>query len=680
MNSDRDQVTDKVPGKVAEGELLWQPSHAFADRSQIARYMRWLRERSICDVADYADLWRWSTSEPEAFWASIWRYFNVWSSRPYRRVLDQRRMQGAKWFEGSQVNYAEHLLRREAELGNQPALLYCSETAPLQPLSWNELGRQVRILATRLRALGVCPGDRVVAYLPNAPQTAVAMMATTAIGAIWSSSAPEFGSRTVIERFAQIEPTVLFAVDSYTFGGKVFHREEEVRQIAAALPKLRHVVWLRRSSDDRALPDLPGLLTWEEAMSGEDVPRDQFRYERVAYDHPLWILFSSGTTGLPKAIVHSHVGVLLEHLKLMHFHLNLSPDSVMFFYSTAGWMMWNLLIAALLTGSAAVLYDGNPAQGGAGLLWELAERSGATCFGASPTYVQMMEKAGLVPREKFDLGRLESIVISGAPSTPETFDWFYRCVKRDLWVTSQSGGTEICSGFVGACPTLPVYAGEIQTRMLGMSVHAWNDAGEDLVDVVGELVVTLPFPSMPLYFWNDSDGKRYHESYFDVFPGVWRHGDFIRINARGGCYIYGRSDSTLNRNGVRIGTAEIYRCVEQIGAVADSLIVCCDLPGGRWYMPMFVRLQPNVVLDEGLREQIRTRLRADCSPRHVPDEIIQVDAIPYTLTGKKMEVPVRKLLMGRALAQSANTGAMLNPAAIEWYVKFRDTHPALRAG
>lgn len=666
--------------KVTEGELLWQPSPEFATRAQVSRYMRWLRDQSIHDAPDYDALWRWSTTQPEMFWASIWQYFDVQSSQPYTTVLDRRRVDGARWFEGSQVNYAEHLLRLESQLGDQPALLYCSEAMPaLQSMSWNELGRQVRVLATRLRALGVRPGDRVVAYMPNAPQTAVAMMATTAIGAIWSSSAPEFGSRTVIERFAQIEPTILFAADSYRFGGKVFEREAEIQQIVAALPKLRNVIWLRQSAQDRPLPELPGILTWQDAMSGEDIPRVQFEYERVACDHPLWILFSSGTTGLPKAIVHSHVGVLIEHLKLMHFHLNLTPASVMFFYSTAGWMMWNLLIAALLTGSAAVLYDGNPAFGGASFLWQLAERSGATCFGASPTYVQMMEKAGLVPREQFDLSRLESIVISGAPSTPETFDWFYRCVKRDLWVTSQSGGTEICSGFVGACPTLPVYAGEIQTRLLGMSVQAWSDAGEEVADEVGELVVTLPFPSMPVHFWNDRDHKRYHESYFDVFPGVWRHGDFIRINARGGCYIYGRSDSTLNRNGVRIGTAEIYRCVEQIPTVADSLIVCCDLPGGRWYMPMFVRMQPGVELDDAVRAQIASRLRSDCSPRHVPDEIIQVDAIPYTLTGKKMEVPVRKLLAGRALAESANADAMMNPESIAWYVEFGKSHPGLRA-
>lgn len=667
------------PAVVREGDFLWQPRKAFAEGSQVARYMRWLRDRGECDAETYDALWLWSVSRPEAFWASIWRYFAVISSQPYERVLSHLQMQDVKWFEGSRVNYAEHLLRHERDLADQTALWFRSESSTLQQLSWRELGSQVRRLATALRARGVRPGDRVVAYMPNAPQTAVAMMATAAVGAVWSSSATEFGSRSVIDRFAQIEPKVLFAVDGYRFGGKAFERLAEVREIVAALPTLEHVIWLQQLQPAADLPDLPGVVGWREVMAGDDIPCDRFSYERVAHDHPLWILFSSGTTGLPKAIVHSHVGVLVEHLKLMHFHLNLTPASVMFFYSTAGWMMWNLLIAALLTGSAAVLYDGSPVFGGPAFLWELAAQSGATCFGASPTYVQMMEKAGLVPSEQYDLQRLESIVISGAPSTPETFEWFYRCVKRDLWVTSQSGGTEICSGFVGACPTLPVFAGEIQTRMLGMDVHAFDDSAREVFDEVGELVVTSPFPSMPIYFWNDPQGVRYRESYFDTFPGVWRHGDFIRINARGGCYIYGRSDSTLNRHGVRIGTAEVYRCVEQIEAVADSLIVCCELPAGRWFMPMFVRLQPDVVLDQALQETICNRLRSDCSPRHVPDDIIQVDAIPYTLTGKKMEIPVRKLLTGAALADAANVGSMMNPASIYWYVAFRDQHPALRS-
>jgi acetoacetyl-CoA synthetase len=412
------------------------------------------------------------------------------------------------------------------------------------------------------------------------------------------------------------------------------------------------------------------VLSWSQLVVRADVPRERFRYERVAHDHPLWIVFSSGTTGLPKAIVHSHVGALLEHLKLMHFHLNLGPDSVMFFYSTTGWMMWNLLLAALLTGSGIVLYDGNPAHPTPDFLWKLAADTRATNFGASPTFVQMMERAGLRPGETYDLSRLESILVAGAPSTPETFEWFYRCVKRDLWVTSQSGGTELCSGFVGASPTLPVHAGEIQTRMLGMDVHAWSDDGREVVDEVGELVCTSPFPSMPIKFWNDPEGKRYRESYFEVFPGTWRHGDFIKINARGGCYIYGRSDSTLNRYGVRIGTAEIYRAVEHVDDVADSLIVCCELPGGNFFMPLFVKLKPGATLDEALIQKINGKLREDCSPRHVPDRIYTVEQVPYTLTGKKMEVPVRKLLMGWPLEKAASRDAMMNPPAIDWFVRF----------
>lgn len=668
---------------VLEGELLWKPGVQFAQRSQISRYIRWLRDERQQDFPGYQELWRWSTTDLEGFWSSLWDYFGVLSDRPYDRVLNYHArqghaMQGTKWFEGARVNYAEHLLRHEGEAGERTVFHHMSETRALGRMSWNELGRQVRIVATQLRALGVVPGDRVASYMPNTPETAVAMIATTAIGAVWSSSAPEFGSSTVIERFAQIEPKVLFAADGYRFGGRDFDRLAEVRQIVAALPGLQNLIWLQYLHEAGPLPEMANAISWAQLLQRADVSREEFRYERVAHDHPLWILFSSGTTGLPKAIVHGHVGALIEHLKVIHLHMNLSPESAMFFYSTTGWMMWNVLIAALLAGSAAVLYDGNPAHPGPDFLWQLAARTGATCFGASPTYVQLMEKAGLVPADRFDLRRLESIVISGAPSTPETFDWFYRRVKRDLWVTSQSGGTELCSAFVGACPTLPVYAGEIQARMLGMAVHAWDDNGVEVSDAVGELVVTCPFPSMPLYFWNDADGSRYRESYFDVFPGVWRHGDYIRINARGGCYIYGRSDSTLNRHGVRIGTAEIYRCVEQLDELADSLIVCCELPGGRWLMPMFVRLKPGLLLDEALRERICNRLRNDCSPRHVPDELHQVEAIPYTLTGKKMEVPVRKLLLGQPLAQAANRDAMMNPSALDWFVAFRERHPALQ--
>ena len=655
-----------------EGELLWSPRAAFVEASQEARFMRWLKAERNLEFADYHALWRWSVTDIEGFWAAIWDYFDVQSDTPYKQVVDSHAMPGAQWFAGSQVNYAEHMLRHEAQGGTDTVFHHLSETRPLAQMSWQELGRQVRILATQLRAMGIQPGDCVVSYMPNVPETAIAMLATVAVGAVWSSAAPEFGVKTVIDRFSQIKPKLIFAGDGYRFGGKGFLREAEVRQLMDALPSVEQLIWLPYLSPESTPPDIDKLQSWTEVMDQPDIAIEAFSYTRVPHDHPLWVVFSSGTTGLPKAIVHSHVGALTEHLKLMHFHLNLGPDGTMFFYSTTGWMMWNLLLAALLTGGAAVLYDGSPAYPGPDFLWQLAADTGATSFGASPTFVQMMEKAGLEPGKKFDLSKMESIVVAGAPSTPETFEWFYRCVKEDLWVTSQSGGTEICSGFVGASPSLPVYAGEIQTRMLGMDVHAWNEAGQDVNDEVGELVVTKPFPSMPVYFWNDDGGQRYHDAYFDTYPGVWHHGDFIKINERGGCYIYGRSDSTLNRYGVRIGTAEIYRIVEQIEGVADSLVVCCELPGGNYFMPLFLQLQPGQALDETLIAAISQRLREDCSPRHVPDKIYVVEAVPYTLTGKKMEIPVRKLLMGWPLEKAASRDAMMNPQSIDYFTQFAE--------
>ena len=656
---------------VTEGELLWTPGSAFAERSQVARFIDWLRTERGLSFADYEALRLWSVTEIEAFWGAVWAYFDVMSDTPPRQVLDRRVMPGAKWFQGARVNYAEHLLRYEAKAApGETVIHHLTESRPLAQMSWQELGRQVRVLATRLRALGIKPGDRIVSYMPNVPETTVAMIATMAVGAVWSSAAPEFGTKTVIERFAQIEPDLIFVCDGYHFGGKSFDRGQEVQQIVAALPSLRHVVWLPYLHPEREQVPVAGAVLWSSMLSGPDVPREAFRYERVDCDHPLWVVFSSGTTGLPKAITHNHSGVLAEHFKIMSFHMNLAPGSVMFFYSTTGWMMYNLLVAALVTGSAIVQYDGSPVHPGLDFLWSLAAATKVTSFGASPTFVQMMEKAGLKPGEQFDLSALEGVLVAGAPSTPETFKWFYDNVKPDLWVTSQSGGTEICTGFVGASPTLAVHAGEIQTRMLGMDVRSWSDDGKEVIDEVGELVCLKPFPSMPIFFWGDTEGKRYREAYFETFPGVWRHGDFIKINSRGGCYIYGRSDSTLNRFGVRIGTAEIYRAVEQVEEVADSLVVCCELDGGNFFMPLFVKTKPGFVLDETLIKKINAKLRGDCSPRHVPDKTYLVEQIPYTLTGKKMEVPVRKILMGWPLEKAASRDAMMNPVSIDWYVDF----------
>lgn len=651
-----------------EGALLWTPSRERVERANLTKFMKWVENKRSLDFGgDYDALRRWSIDCCEEFWADCWEYFGIVSDTPYESVLDRRMMPGAKWFEGSRVNFAEHLLNRGAE--DDVAFVHLSETRALATMTRGELRRAVRVLATELRCLGIEPGDRVVLYMPNIVETVVAFIASIAVGAICSTAAPEFGTQTVLDRFSQIGPKLLFAADGYRFGGKDFDRRAEVQKLIAGLPTLQHVVWMPYL-DAQASAPVPHALQLADLLRAADPGEAAFRFERGAFDHPLWIVFSSGTTGLPKPIVHSHVGALIELRMLLEFHCDMGPGKRMFFYTTTGWIMFNVVVSALLTGASAVLYDGNPVAPTPERLWQLAEQAQVSMFGASPTYVQVMEKAGLKPREKFDLSKLESVLVGGSPSTPETFAWFYRDVKEDLWVTSQSGGTDIASGFVGASPTLPVYAGEIQCRLLGRDVQSWNDDGQRLVGEVGELVCANPIPSMPIGFWNDTDGTRYRESYFEYFPGVWRHGDFIKINERGGCYIYGRSDSTLNRYGVRIGTAEIYRAAEQVEGVADSLIVCLELPGGGFFMPLFVKLKAGVQFDAELVAKINVALRDSCSPRHVPDAIFRVDAVPYTLTGKKMEVPVRKILMGWAPEKAAHRDAMSNPAALDYFIRF----------
>lgn len=655
---------------IPEGALLWRPSEQFARSSNMARYMAWLKETRGLDFAKYEPMRQWSVDKLEDFWASLWDHFQVHSTTGYKRVLDTRSMPGCRWFEGSQVNYAEHILRAEADASpGKIALYHASERAGLAAITWHELGRQVRVLATQMRALGVRPGDRVVSYMPNIPETIVAVLASAAVGAIWASSAPEFGVKTVIDRFGQIRPKLLFTCDGYRFNGKDYSREGEVRELVAQLTTLEKVVCVPVLNRNRSDAIVDKGLLWADLMSAPDVPREQFIYEYVPYDHALWVLFSSGTTGLPKAIAQSHVGIVLEHYKLACLHMGLTPDSVMFFYSTAGWMMWNVVVSSLLAGGAIVLYDGSPMYPDQDCLWKIAQDAGVTYFGASASYLQIMRKSGIVPKDKFKLN-IQATLTGGSPVGPELFQWFYDNVNKDCWFSSQSGGTETCSCLVTAVPMEPVYAGEIQARALGIDLHAWDDNGKELVGEVGELVMTSPFPSMPIYFWNDEDRRRYHEAYFDVFPGVWRHGDFIKINERGGCYIYGRSDSTLNRYGVRIGTAEVYQAVEKVPEVADSLVVCCELAEGRFFMPLFVVLKPGIALDDALRGRISARLRDDASPRHVPDEIYQIEAVPYTLTGKKMEVPVRKLIMGFPLAKVASRDAMSNPSAIDYFINF----------
>jgi len=655
---------------VREGELLWTPGERFLTDSNIARFIHWLRDTRKLSISDYHSLWQWSVDDIAGFWGALWDYFEVHSPTPYTSVLDRPHMPGANWFRGSSVNFAQHLLRRAVP--GRTALHAYSEIDPPRKIGWEELVHQVGALASWMRSRGVRPGDRVACYMPNTPEAVVALIASASIGAVFSSCSPDFGYRSVIDRFGQIEPKLLFAVDGYRFGGKDFDRRREVAQIVGALPSLEHTVGLDYLFRGEPFELNSRMSTWQAVMAqaaGATGPD----FEVVPFEHPLWVVYSSGTTGLPKPIVHSHGGITLEFLKLLAFHMNLGPESAMFFFSTTGWVMWNIVIGALITGSAAVLFDGNPGAPDPTMLWRLAEDSRTTFFGASPTFVGMMEKLGINPGQSFDLSAMEGILLGGSPATPEAMKWCYDNIKRDLWVTSQSGGTDICSAFVGASPTLPVYAGEIQARCLAVDARAYDDEGRSVVGQVGELVVSQPMPSMPIYFWNDPDNRRYLASYFEEFPGQWRHGDYFLVNERGGCFIYGRSDSTLNRYGVRIGTAEIYRTIEQLAEIEDSLIVNLDLPGGRFFMPLFVKLAGGATLDDALEQKIRSLLRSEYSPRHVPDRIRVVADIPYTLTQKKMEVPVRKILAGADPEKAANRDAMANPDALDDFITYTNT-------
>ncbi|MDQ3284539.1 MAG: acetoacetate--CoA ligase [Actinomycetota bacterium] len=649
--------------EAAEGTLLWEPSEEFKENANITRYMEWLEREKDLHFDDYGELWEWSVNELEEFWASIWEYFDVQASRPYERVLGSHEMPGTKWFEGTELNYAEHVFRNADDRLDEPAIMQQSELRPLSEVTWREMQEQVGALAAGLKSLGVERGDRVVAFMPNVPEAIVAFLACASLGAIWSSCSPDFGVRSVVDRFAQIEPKVLFAVDDYRYGGKDHDRIEVVAQLQEEIPMLEKTVVLPYLNEDPDTSGLGNVILWDELLSGHEGAELQF--EQVPFDHPLWVLYSSGTTGLPKAIVQGHGGILLEHLKKIHLHMNLSPDDRFFWFTTTGWMMWNVVVSGLLAGSAVLTYDGNPGYPDMNVLWKFAGETGMTCFGTSAGYITSCMKAEIEPKRDFDLSALESIGSTGSPLPPEGFDWAYENVKDDVWLFSTSGGTDLCTAFVGGCPLLPVRSGELQCRSLGAKVEAFDEEGNSLVDEVGELVITEPMPSMPLYLWNDPDGERYRESYFDVYPGVWRHGDWIKVKADGSAVIYGRSDSTINRGGVRMGTAEIYRAVDKVEEVQDSLVVDIQKPDGGAIMPLFVVLEEGVELDEDLTNRIKKSIRENASPRHVPNEILAVHDVPRTLNGKKLEVPVKKILSGKSPDEAASRDSLSNPESLD---------------
>jgi acetoacetyl-CoA synthetase len=634
-------------------KLLWQPTPEQAAATQLARYVEWLSAERGLRFESYEELWAWSVAELEAFWATIWDYFGVAASQPYERVLGDRAMPGADWFPGARLSYVEHVFRDKDD--GATALVHASELRPQAEVTWGEL----RELAGRIRAglveAGVGRGDRVAAYLPNIPEAVAAFFASASLGAIWSSCSPDFGARSVVDRFAQIEPKVLLAVDGYRYGGRDSDRTETVAELQRELPSVERTF---------VLPYLGTEGDWESLL----VP-GELEFEQLPFDHPLWILYSSGTTGLPKPIVHGQGGILLEHLKKQNLHTDLRAGDRFFWFTTTGWMMWNFLVGGLLTEAAIVLYDGSPAAPDLGRLWDLAESAGVTCFGTSAAYIGACMKAEVEPGRGRDLSRIRSVGSTGSPLSPEGFRWVYDRLGDDTWLFSTSGGTDVCTAFVGGVPTLPVYEGHLQARTLGAAVHAFDETGAAVVCEVGELVVTEPMPSMPLYFWNDPDGERYRSSYFDVYPGLWRHGDWIEISPAGTAVIHGRSDATVNRGGIRIGTSEIYRAVLVLDEVVEALAVDVPRPGTSGWLALFVTLREGAELDDRLVAAVKDSIRRGCSARHVPDEVVHVPDVPRTLSGKILEVPVKRILMGEAPERVAAPGTLANPESLRFFVE-----------
>jgi acetoacetyl-CoA synthetase len=656
--------------------VLWSPSEELKASSSLTAYMEWLRAERGVAVESYDELWRWSVDALDEFWASIWDYFDVRASTPYEAVLGSREMPGAEWFPGACLSYAEHVFRGRDDA--EVAIRHASELRALSELSWGQLRSLTAQIAGGLRELGVGPGDRVVAYLPNVPEAMAAFFACASIGAIWSSCSPDFGVRSVVDRFAQIEPKVLFAVDGYRYGGRDFDRMETVAALEREIPSLQHTVLLPYLDSNADAGRLDKGLAFPDLLArGDGVPLE---FAQLPFDHPLWVLYSSGTTGLPKAIVHSQGGVLLEHLKKLNLHLDARPGDRVFWFSTTGWMMWNFLAGVLLTPASIVVYDGSPGHPALGVLWDLAEQAGVTCFGTSAAYIASCMKEGLEPGAGRDLSALRSVGSTGSPLSPEGFQWVYDHVGEDTWLFSTSGGTDVCTAFVGGCVLLPVYLGELQARSLGADLHAFDEDGNSVVGEVGELVIVQPMPSMPIYFWNDPGGERLHESYFATYPGVWRHGDWIEITERGTAIIYGRSDSTINRGGIRMGTSEIYGAVLSVEEIVDALVV--DVPASQSaaaraagvgeedsWMPLFVVLREGAELDDDLKREIARRVRTECSPRHVPNDVYAIAEVPRTLSGKVLEVPVKRILMGAPPERAASRDSLQNPAALDWFVE-----------
>ncbi|RTL50626.1 MAG: acetoacetate--CoA ligase [Rhodocyclaceae bacterium] len=652
--------------KLEQGELAWTPDSESIARATLTKFSEWLADSKGLGFSRYEDLWAWSTDDVGGFWKSIWDFFDIQADGSPEPVLGKAAMPGAEWFPSVRLNYAEHVFRNAS--ASRPAIIFRSESGERRQIPWAQLAAETAAVAEHLKKAGVVAGDRVVAFLPNIPETVTAFLACASIGAIWSSCSPDMGAGVVLDRFKQIDPKIIIATDGYAYGGKFFDRTSVVQEILDKLPTLQEVVYIPGAHAEK-IPDWPKIVRWSEITAQQA----ELRFDRFPFDHPLWIVYSSGTTGLPKAMVHGHGGILLTQLKTQQLQHDLRKGDRLLFLGSTGWIVWNHLVGGLLSGATIMLYDGNPMWPEKDVVWGLLSKEEVTHFGCGAAYLIGCMKAELAPRESLRFDNLRAINSTGSPLPVDAYRWVYENVKGDVWLASVSGGTDIASGFVACAPWLPVYAGELQCRELGVSAFAYDEEGKSVLNQVGELVVTKPMPSMPLYFWNDPGNKRYLESYFDHFPGVWRHGDWIEITDRGTAVIYGRSDTTINRNGIRMGTSEIYKVVEAMPQVADSLVVDLEFLGRPSYMPMFVVMRPGHPLTEELIGAIKQEIRAKASARHVPDQIYEVDDIPRTLTGKKMELPVRKILLGQQIDLSSTKGSMANPSTLDFFIGFKGT-------